>query len=132
MGDEDFALISALMACQSVYNLVPYSPHIDNSDVLIISQLMAQLGDEDVEAAGIEEAVIAPKLQEDFLALHHVVPILHEHAENLGLTMGQFHFLVIVLQGLLDSIQTITANHQTRIRIIFFAFMIRDHRIPHS
>ena len=95
---------------ESVYHLVPDASDIDDADVLVIRQFMAQLGDEDVEASGIEEAIIAPEFQEDVLALHDVIPILHKHTEDFGFSMRQFHFFIIVLQNLLDGIQSVTTT----------------------
>ena len=36
---------------------------------------------------GIDEAVIAPELQENILALYHIVLALHKHAKDFGFTM---------------------------------------------
>ena len=44
----------------SKYQLIPDSPDIEDSDVLICRKLMTELGDEDMEASGIEETIIAP------------------------------------------------------------------------
>ena len=43
---------------------------------------MAELGDENMETAGIEEAVVAPELQENILALYHIVLTLYKHAKD--------------------------------------------------
>ena len=43
---------------------------------------MAELGDENMETAGIEKAVIAPKLQENIFALYHIVLALYKHAKD--------------------------------------------------
>lgn len=43
---------------------------------------MAELGDENMETAGIEEAVIAPEFQENILALYHLILTLHKYAKD--------------------------------------------------
>ena len=40
--------------------LVPNPPHIHNPYPFIFRQLMAEFGDEHMQASGIEEAVVAP------------------------------------------------------------------------
>ena len=46
---------------------VALSSVVDDADVGIAGEAVAETGDEDLEAAGIEEVVIAPEGQEDVL-----------------------------------------------------------------
>ena len=42
-------------------------PDIDDPDIGITGEAVAEAGDKDLEAAGVEEVVIAPEGQEDVL-----------------------------------------------------------------
>ena len=46
---------------------VALSSVVDDADVGIAGEAVAETGDEDLEAAGVEEVVIAPERQEDVL-----------------------------------------------------------------
>ena len=46
---------------------VVLSSVVDDADVGIAGEAVAETGDEDLEAAGVEEVVIAPEGQEDAL-----------------------------------------------------------------
>ena len=57
---------------------------------------MAELGDENMETAGIEEAVIAPELQENILALYHIVLVFDISAEpSLRIFFRDFHWFIV-------------------------------------
>ena len=49
------------------YQLVACAANIDNADAGIAGEAVTEAGDEDLEAAGVEEVVIAPEGQEDVL-----------------------------------------------------------------
>ena len=49
------------------YQFVACSPDIQNLDAGVAGEAVAEAGDEDLEAAGVEEVVIAPEGQEDVL-----------------------------------------------------------------
>ena len=49
------------------YQLVACAANIDNPNAWIPREGSAEAGDEDLEAAGVEEVVVAPEGQEDVL-----------------------------------------------------------------
>ena len=51
--------------------LVADSPYVDYSDARVTGEFAAQLGDEHVEAAGVEIAVVAPSLEQHILVVNH-------------------------------------------------------------
>lgn len=79
--------------------LIADAPDIHDPHVGIGLELLAQLGDENVHAAGVEETVVAPKGNQDRLPAQHVVGVLHEHSEDLGLAIGEAFDLVARFEG---------------------------------
>ena len=55
-----------------LYELIAYATHIDDAQPRVVPQAMAQLGDEHLQAAAIEERVVAPKCHEDVMRFDHV------------------------------------------------------------
>ena len=51
---------------------------------------MAEFGDEHMQASGIEEAVVAPKFEEDALGTDHFIPMFAKAAEDFRFTMRKF------------------------------------------
>ena len=79
--------------------LIADAPDIHDPNLRIGLELLAQLGDENVHAAGVEETVVAPKGNQDRLPAQHVVGVLHEHSEDLGLAIGEAFDLVARFEG---------------------------------
>ena len=57
---EEKTCVASRQIAFSEYHLVSDAPDIDDSDVLVVRQFMAELGDKDMKTSGIEETVIAP------------------------------------------------------------------------
>ena len=51
--------------------LVADSPYVDYSDARVAGEFAAQLGDEHMEAAGVEIAVVAPQTEQHILVVNH-------------------------------------------------------------
>lgn len=90
--------------------LIADAPDIHDPHVGIGLELLAQLGDENVHAAGVEETVVAPKGNQNRLSAQHVVGVLHEHSEDLGLAIGEAFDLVADLKGLLGDPEGVTTD----------------------
>ena len=50
---------------------------------------MAKLGDEDMEAAGVEEGVVAPEFEEDVADEYDLALVQAEPLQNFSLSMGE-------------------------------------------
>ena len=57
---------------------------------------MPQFGDEHMQAAGVEEAVVSPEVEQYILGVDHLVTVLAKTFQYLGLTVGEFHFRIRV------------------------------------
>ena len=69
--------------------LVARSPDIDDADAGVFGEGAAEAGDEDLEAAGVEEVVVAPEVEEEVLHGHDFSVGAAEAAEDFGFPMGQ-------------------------------------------
>ena len=63
--------------------------HVDDADVGVTGEFVAKFGDEDVEAASVEERVVAPKFEEDVADGHHVTSVQTEAFQDFSLSMGK-------------------------------------------
>lgn len=61
--------------------------HIDDAYMVVLGQFVAELGDEDVQAALVEEGVVAPKVEQDITHVHHAVAVLAKAAQDFGFAM---------------------------------------------
>ena len=71
-------------------------------DARVVGEELAQLVDEDVEGTGGEIVILSvPETAEDGLATHHVVLVLCQQLQNLGLALGDGlrEVRLIVAQG---------------------------------
>ena len=68
---------------------VACSADIDDADVGVFGEGAAEAGDEDLEAAGVEEVIVAPEVQEEVLHRDHFSFGPTEAAEDFGLAMGK-------------------------------------------
>ena len=82
---SDSGVVGALLYNQ----LIPCPPDIDDADTGIFGKCTAQAGDEDLEAAGVEEVVVAPEVEEEVLHGNDFSMGTAEAAEDFGFPMGQ-------------------------------------------
>ena len=60
------------------YQFIAYPPHVYNADAVVLRQLVAQLRYEYMQAAGVEEAVVSPKVEQYILGIDHLIAVLAE------------------------------------------------------
>ena len=60
---SDSGVVGALICNQ----LIPCPPDVDDADTGIFGEGAAEAGDEDLEAAGVEEVIVAPQVEEEVL-----------------------------------------------------------------
>lgn len=80
--------------------LIPDAPHVDDAHMLILGQLMAQLGDEHVQAALVEERIVAPQIQQHIVHVHYLVGVFAQAAQYLAFAVGEFRLGSLVQQTL--------------------------------
>ena len=85
---------------QSVQQLIPDTTDIDDADLRVAGELVAQLSNEHVEAALVEETVIAPEVKQDALHTHHLALMLAQAAQQFRLTERKLHDLPCQFQSL--------------------------------
>ena len=74
-----------------LYNqLITNPPYIHNPDAFVFRKFVTKLGDENMQASGIEEAVIAPKFKKNALGADYFVAMLTQSAEDFRFTMRKF------------------------------------------
>ena len=71
---------------------------------------MAQLGDKHLQATTIEQRVVAPQRHKDVVRFHHLVDVLSQHPQQLGLTVRQLLHMTLPRQLLGDRIETIVSD----------------------
>ena len=69
--------------------LVARSPDIDDADAGVFGEGAAEAGDEDLEAAGVEEVIVAPQVEEEVLHGNDFAAGPAETAEDFGFTVGE-------------------------------------------
>lgn len=77
----------------SANQLVANAPHIDDLHRRVVLQVAADFGDVNVHAAGIEDAVIAPKLFEGRRALEYSVAVHAQVAQQFRLAVRKGNLL---------------------------------------
>ena len=71
------------------YQFVACAAYIDNADAGVAGEDAAEAGDENLEAAGVEEVVVAPKVQEDVLGGDDFALMLAKALEDIGFPARQ-------------------------------------------
>ena len=56
--------IAAIRPASVNYQFIAYPPHVYDAYAVVLRQLVAQLRYEYVQAAGVEEAVVSPKVED--------------------------------------------------------------------
>ena len=62
---------------------------IDDADAGVFGEGAAEAGDEDLEAAGVEEVIVAPQVEEEVLHGNDFAAGPAETAEDFGFTVGE-------------------------------------------
>ena len=60
------------------YQFIAYPPHVYDAYAVVLRQLVAQLRYEYVQAAGVEEAVVSPKVEQYILGIDHLIAVFAE------------------------------------------------------
>ena len=68
--------------------------HIDDADGVVFGEFVAELCDEDMQAALVEEGVVAPKIEEDVLHIHHLIAVEAKVLQYFRFAIGEFLALV--------------------------------------
>ena len=68
---------------------VARSPDIDDADAGVFGEGAAEAGDEDLEAAGVEEVVVAPEVEEEVLHRHDFSVGAAQASEDFGFAVGE-------------------------------------------
>ena len=71
------------------YQLVAGAADIDDADAGIFGEGAAEAGDEDLEAAGVEEVIVAPQVEEEVLHGNDFAAGPAETAEDFCFTVGE-------------------------------------------
>ena len=71
------------------YQLIACAADVDDADAGVFGECAAQAGDEDLEAAGVEEVVVAPEVEEEVLHGHDFSVGAAEAAEDFGFAVGK-------------------------------------------
>ena len=71
------------------YQFVTCAADVDDADAGVFGECAAQAGDEDLEAAGVEEVVVAPEVEEEVLHGNDFSVGTAEAAEDFGFTVGE-------------------------------------------
>ena len=71
------------------YQLIACSADVDDADAGVFGEGAAEAGDEDLEAAGVEEVVVAPEVEEEVLHGHDFSVGAAEAAEDFGFAVGK-------------------------------------------
>ena len=88
------------------YQLVSFAVDVDDLYRGVVFQQLAQLGDVDIHAAGVEVIVVYPDGLQRIVALQYVVYMVAEQCEQLALLGGEFLRLVAVYQNLLLGVES--------------------------
>ena len=68
---------------------IAFAADVDDADAGIFGEGAAEAGDEDLEAASVEEVIVAPEVKEEVLHGDNFAAGTTEAAEDFGLTVGQ-------------------------------------------
>jgi hypothetical protein len=60
------------------YQFIAYPPHVYDAYAVVLRQLVAQLRYEYMQAAGVEEAVVSPKVEQYILGIDHLIAVFAE------------------------------------------------------
>ena len=71
------------------YQFVAGTADIDDADAGVAGEVAAETGDEYLEAAGVEEVVVAPEVEEEVLHGDHFAVGAAEAEEDFGFAVGK-------------------------------------------
>ena len=61
--------------------------HINDTKTIVFGQFMAQLGDEYLQTAGVEKAVITPQIEQYVACKYHLVALFDKPTQDFRLAM---------------------------------------------
>ena len=97
--------------CRLVHDeLVADAAHVHNPYPFVPVQLMAQFGDEHVQAPLVEEGVVSPQVEEDVAHVHYLVLMLAEPAQDFALAVAQLRLCAVMVEALGAGGEDIIAN----------------------
>ena len=92
----NFLKLLYIISYSLYYQFIAYPPHVYDAYAVVLRQLVAQLRYEYMQAAGVEEAVVSPEVEQYVLGVDHLVAVLAKAFQYLGLAVGEFHFRIRV------------------------------------
>ena len=99
IGNEISREISRLIVCSSRLagddELVAFSVDVDDLYRFVLLEVLAELGDVHIHAAGIEEVVVEPDGLQGKLALKDLVGVGAEEREQLRLLRGELGLAIV-------------------------------------
>ena len=101
--DESF--FACLILARLGDELVALTVDVDDLDVGIVAEQLAQLGDVDVHAAGVEVVVVYPDGLQGVVTLQHLVGMGAEEGQQLALFGGELGHLLADGEGLLLGVE---------------------------
>ena len=85
---------------------VTFAPDIGQLHIGVLSQIFAQLGNEYVHRAGVEEVVVSPEFLEDKRSFDQLAHVFAEDQQKLGFPGGELAALPFEGQRTLAEIKT--------------------------
>ena len=86
---------------------ISYSAYVDDAYASVFRKFVAQLGDEDVQAAGVEETVIAPKVEQDALRADHLITVFAQPFQYFSFAVGEFRLCSGMRELLRDGVEAV-------------------------
>ena len=75
---HNFPKFLYIISLSLYYQFVSYPAYVYDAYSLVQREFMAQLGYENVQAAGVEEAVVSLKVEQYILGIDHLISVLAE------------------------------------------------------
>ena len=78
----NFLKLLYIISYSLYYQFIAYPPHVYDAYAVVLRQLVAQLRYEYMQAAGVEEAVVSPKVEQYILGIDHLIAVLAEALQD--------------------------------------------------
>ena len=89
---HNFPKFLYIISLSLYYQFVSYPAYVYDAYSLVQREFMAQLGYENVQAAGVEKTVVSPKIQQNILGVDYPVSVFAKAFQYFRLPVGEFHF----------------------------------------
>lgn len=118
---HNFPKFLYIISLSLYYQFVSYPAYVYDAYSLVQREFMAQLGYENVQAAGVEKTVVSPKIQQNILGVDYPVSVFAKAFQYFRLPVREFHFRSgmwrctgsCIRQALCDGVESIIAYFKT-------------------